>query len=107
MDSFYHLAGTLAATASCKSSGGILKPNSLPRTCANNDTMAIVINAFLVLIGALAVLMVVIGAFRYVRAGANETTVAEARRQIIHALVGLVVVGSAAIIVNFIVRQTI
>lgn len=103
---FYQIPGWFAvANSSCKSSGGIIKPNSIPRTCANNETFTLILNAFLVVIGALAVLMVVIGGFRYIRSGANETTTAEARRQIIHALVGLVVIAMAAAIVNYVIKR--
>ncbi len=49
--------------------------------------------------------MVVISGFRYIRAGSNETIVAESKRQLAHALVGLVVVAMAATIVNFIMSR--
>lgn len=86
-------------------SGGLLHVTGLPTTCANQSTLGIIFNILFVIIGAIAVLMVVIGGFRYIRAGSNETIVAESRRQIVHALVGLIVVISAAAIVNFVLEK--
>lgn len=91
--------------AACGGSSGGLIHAALPTTCANQSTLAIVLNVLFVVIGAMAVLMVVIGGFRYIRAGSNETIVAEAKRQIVHALVGLIVAVSAAAIVNFVLER--
>jgi hypothetical protein len=89
----------------CNATGGLINASNLPQTCASPDTVTTIINTGLAIIGAIAVLMVVIGGFRYIRAGGNDTIVAEAKRQISHALVGLIVAASAAIIVNFVLKR--
>jgi len=79
--------------------------NQLPKVAANQATLQVVLNIVFAIIGALALLMVVIAGFRYIRAGSNETIVAESRRQLAHAIVGLIVVASATIIVNFVMGR--
>lgn len=81
------------------------KGNQLPMVKANSDTLQVLLNIVFATVGAIALLMVVIAGFRYVRGGSNETIVAEAKRQLAHALVGLVVVASAAMIVNFVLGR--
>ena len=79
--------------------------NALPQVAANDNTITIILNIAFTIIGAIAMLIVVIAGFRYIRAGSNETITAESRRQLAHALVGLVVAASAAIIVNFVIGR--
>jgi hypothetical protein len=86
-------------------SGGLIHANHLPTTCASQNTIENILTVAFVVIGAVCLLMVVIGGFRYIRAGSNDTIVAEAKRQISHALVGLIVALSAAAIVNFVLEK--
>ena len=83
---------------------GLLHVN-LPMCSADQNTLQVFLNIFFAIIGAIALLIVVIGGFRYIRAGSNETIVAESKRQIVHALVGLVVAISASAIVNFVMSR--
>jgi hypothetical protein len=87
---------------SCASNSGIIKATSIPQVCANSSTLTDVLNVIFVLIGAISLLVVVIGGFRYIRAGSNDTIIAESKRMIAHALVGVIVAASAAAIVNFV-----
>jgi hypothetical protein len=64
-----------------------------------------ILNIVFAVMGAFAFLMVVIGGFRYTISGSNADTVASARRQIVYSIVGLVVIGLAAAIVNFALGQ--
>jgi type IV secretory pathway VirB2 component (pilin) len=81
------------------------KSHALPEVSADSGSIKILFNIVFILSGAIALLMVVIAGFRYIRAGSNETIVAESRRQLVHALVGLVVIASAATIVNFVISR--
>jgi len=96
---------TAAASCGVKDSGGLLHATGLPTTCANQSTLNEILTIVFTVIGAICLLMVVLGGFRYIRAGSNETIVAESRRQIVHALVGLIVSVSAAAIVNFVLAR--
>jgi hypothetical protein len=60
-------------------------------------------NGMLFLVGAISVIMVVIGGFRYVVSGGNTANVAAAKNTILYAVVGLVVAMLAYAIINFVI----
>ncbi len=86
-----------------------IDPKSLPQpggpSGPDGNTLQLIMNILFSIIGAIALLMVVIAGFRYIRAGSNETIVTESRRQLVHAIVGLVVAASAGLIVNFVLGR--
>lgn len=62
-----------------------------------------VTNTLLMLIGAVAVIMLVIGGFRYVISNGEQSQVANAKNTILYAIIGIVVAIFAYAIVNFII----
>lgn len=64
-----------------------------------------VIQILSVIIGAIAVVMIIIGGFRYVTSAGNAEGTKSARNTILYALVGLVVVALAQIIVHFVLNS--
>lgn len=84
---------------------GLICANNLPHASATPDTITTVLNILFIAIGALAFLMIVIGGFRYVISGGDATKVAESRKMIIYALVGILVAALAAAIVNLILDK--
>jgi hypothetical protein len=68
-----------------------------------NTLLTHIINIFSVLVGAIAVIMIVIGGFRYVISSGNDQAVSGAKNTIIFALVGLVIVALAQFIVHFVI----
>jgi hypothetical protein len=68
-----------------------------------NDLLTKVINIFSVLVGAIAVIMIIIGGFRYVISSGNDQAVSGAKNTIIFALVGLVIVALAQFLVHFVI----
>jgi hypothetical protein len=92
----------------CKGSGGTWNGS----TCTNGNaggvtvesTFKRVVNVFLFLIGAIAVVMIVIGGFRYTISGGDSSAVNGAKNTILYAIVGLVVAVAAYGIVNFVIR---
>lgn len=62
-----------------------------------------IINAFLVLAAVLALAFMVYGGFRYIRSRGEEREVEDAKATITYAVIGLVVLGIAAAIINFVV----
>ena len=77
--------------------------NHLPHTSANN--LSSILNIVFSVMGALALLMLVVAGLRYVLAGGDANKVTEAKRQIAYTLVGLVVILLAAGIVNFVLNR--
>ncbi len=59
-------------------------------------------NTLLFIIGALSVVMIIIGGFRYVVSGGNSTSVTNAKNTILYAIVGLVVAFLAYAIISYV-----
>jgi len=66
-----------------------------------NSVFRQVTNAFLFLVGAIAIIMIVYGGLRYATAGGNEASVKSARSIIINSVIGLVIALMAYAIVEF------
>jgi len=71
----------------------------------NADTphLQTIVNVILSIMGAVAVLIIVVAGFRFMTSQGNPSEVTTARNAILYALVGLVVIIAAFAIVNFVV----
>lgn len=69
------------------------------------ESIKLVINVLLFLIGAVSVIMIIIGGIRYVLSGGDSTQITGAKNTILYAVIGLVVALLAYAIVNFVVTQ--
>jgi hypothetical protein len=65
-----------------------------------------VINVLSLIVGAVAVIMLIFGGFRYVTSGGKQESVTAAKNTIIYALIGLVIVAVAQIVVQFVLTKT-
>lgn len=63
-----------------------------------------VVNVLSAVVGVVAVIMMIVGGFRYITSGGEANAVSAAKKTVIYALVGLVVVAMAQIIVHFVIR---
>lgn len=63
------------------------------------------INVFLFVIGALSVIMIVYGGFKYVTSGGESSALTSAKNTILYAIVGLVVALLAYVIVSFVTTK--
>lgn len=70
-----------------------------------SSTLAEVINLLSAIVGAVAVIMIIVGGFRYITSAGDSTKAASARNTIIYALVGLVIVALAQVIVRFVLEN--
>lgn len=66
-----------------------------------NNLVHTVVNLLSAIVGIVAVIMIIVGGFRYVTSGGNDTSVTAAKNTILYAIIGLVVVALAQIIVRF------
>jgi len=64
-----------------------------------------ILNTFTFIIGAVAVLMIVIGGLRYVLSAGDATALTSAKNTILYAAVGLVLAAMANAIVNFVLTN--
>jgi hypothetical protein len=71
------------------------------------DLIKKVINILSVIIGAVAVVMIIIGGFRYVTSGGNAESTKSARQTIVYAIIGLIIVALAQIIVHFVLNSVV
>lgn len=65
----------------------------------------VVTNILLFLIGAVSVIMLIIGGIRYVVSGGDSNAVSAAKNTILYAIIGIVVAFLAYAAVNFVVTQ--
>ena len=75
----------------------------LPDVNADQNRVGIILTVIFTSMGAIALLIITIAGFRYVISAGDPNAVAQSKRAIIYALVGLVVSISAVTIVNFVV----
>ena len=68
-----------------------------------DSTVEIAINAFLFIIGAVSVIMIIYGGFKYVTSAGESSAVASAKNTILYAVVGLVIAILAYTIASFVV----
>lgn len=64
-----------------------------------------IIQLFSIVVGVVAVIMIMIGGFKYITSGGDSNSTASAKNTILYALVGLVVVALAQVIVRFVLNK--
>ena len=84
-----------AASGSCNQA----PPSSLDSTIKN------IVNILSAAVGVVAVIMIMIGGFRYVTSSGNPEAAKGARNTIVYAVIGLVVVAVAQVIVHFVLGK--
>lgn len=80
-------------------------PKDDKRVCTFGDRVQQVINVLLFIIGAIAVIMIIIGGIKYVLSNGDSSQITSAKNTIMYAVIGLVVALLAYAIVNFVVIQ--
>jgi hypothetical protein len=65
-----------------------------------------VVNIFSIIVGAVAVIMIIYGGFRYITSGGDSNSVGAAKNTLIYAIVGLIIVALAQVIVHFVLSTT-
>lgn len=77
----------------------------IPQATANSSQLQVVLQIVFGIAGAVAVLMVVIGAFQYVISTGDPQKTAKAKNTILYALIGVAVAVSAQVIVSFVLDE--
>ncbi len=70
-----------------------------------DEIVSQVINLLSLAVGVVAVIMIILGGFRYITSGGDTGNVTSAKNTILYAIVGLVVVALAQVIVRFVVGR--
>lgn len=105
-------ANSLSAPVSALSAGdqilGGAEQAAGPSSASTSDITVVftkVVNTILYVLGAIAVIMIVIGGIRYVTSGGDASGVTAAKNTILYAVIGLIVAILAFAIVNFVARS--
>jgi len=70
-----------------------------------DNTIKSIVNLLSVAVGVIAVIMIIVGGFRYITSGGKQDSVASAKNTILYAVIGLVVVALAQVIVRFVLTN--
>ncbi|MGH7158299.1 MAG: pilin [Candidatus Saccharimonadales bacterium] len=70
-----------------------------------NRVIEVGLNLLSVIIGIIAVVMIMVGGFKYITAGGDSGNITSAKHTIIYAVIGLVVVALAQFIVQFVLDK--
>jgi hypothetical protein len=69
-----------------------------------NGLLTTISNTLLFAIGALSVLMIIVGGIRYVISGGKEANVTKAKNTVLYAIIGLIIAILAYAIINFVLN---
>ncbi|MGA3150600.1 MAG: pilin [Candidatus Saccharimonadales bacterium] len=64
------------------------------------------VNVLSIIVGVVAVIMIIIGGFRYIASGGKQESVSGAKNTILYAIIGLIIVALAQVIVRFVLNKT-
>lgn len=96
-----------STTTACEGAalGGANQCDDTTNTTKVNDTIAFVINIMSIIGGIIAVIMLIVGGFKFLTSQGESAQVASARNTIIYSIVGLVVIALAQVIVQFVLYK--
>ena len=94
------------ATGGVGGGAGCAQPNNTPENLfAADGVFSTIVNVLLFIIGAVAVIMLIYGGFRYTTSAGDSSAVTSAKNTILYAIVGIVVAVLAYAIVNFVITS--
>ncbi len=64
-----------------------------------------IVQFFIILIGAIAVIMIIVGGFKYITSGGDSNKTSSAKNTLLYAAIGIVVVLFAQGLVSFVLKQ--
>jgi hypothetical protein len=85
---------------------GLVQPPPFAGTARSPLETALynIVNFALILAGIIAAIYLVFGGVRYITSGGDEDAAGEAKQTILYAVIGLIVIGLSAAIVQFVFR---
>ncbi|HSX29896.1 MAG TPA: hypothetical protein VLE73_05040 [Candidatus Saccharimonadales bacterium] len=70
-----------------------------------NNIVKVIITVFSIVVGVTAVIMIMVGGFKYITSAGDAGAISSAKKTIVYAIVGLVVVAFAQAIVMFVLNK--
>lgn len=108
-------AGLVPMTASAACSGnnsagqvlqGIGQTGSDCTDSGVSSAVSAVVKVLSFVAGAIAVIMIIVSAFKYITSGGDSNRVSSAKTTLIYALIGIAIAALAQILVNFVITQS-
>lgn len=94
----------------CEATGGTWANGGCNKKVAEdtlNRTIKNVVNIFSLIVGIVAVIMIIVGGFKYVTSNGDSSQITSAKNTIIYAIVGLLVVAVSQAIVRFVLDRAV
>jgi hypothetical protein len=101
-------AATESSNEACETLKDI-NPDSKGCNAADDDADSLIklaLNLLSMVAGVIAVIMLMVSGFKYITADGDATQISNAKKSLIYAIVGLVVVALAQFIVRFVLSKT-
>lgn len=98
-------AATCNTPKTCASQGAGATTDDSAKGASLQDRLKDIVNIILFVLGAVAVIVIVIGGLRYVLSAGDANAIKGAKDTILYAVVGLIVALLAYAIVNFVLLQ--
>lgn len=70
-----------------------------------NTLLDNIINIFSIVVGIVAVVMIIVGGFKFITSGGDSAKVTSSRNTIIYAIIGLIIVALAQTIAKFVLEK--
>jgi len=86
--------------------------NSKSTTCSSNGESALsrilklVLNVLSFLVGITAIIMIIIGGFKFITSNGDSNNISAARNTILYAVIGLIIVAAAQVMVHFVLASS-
>lgn len=80
---------------------GLISQNTAPLSVS--QIIGLIINAFLGLVGVIYLVLIIYSGVVWMTAGGNEETITKAKKKLVNATIGLILIFAAFIITNYIV----
>jgi hypothetical protein len=87
----------LDSSQSCGGGGG---------QAAVGNIISIVVSTLSYIVGAVAVIMIILAGFKYVKSGGDSNNVSSAKTTLVYALVGLAIAALAQVLVHFVLNAS-
>lgn len=95
----------VAQGSSLQADNGTCSDQTQGGTDSINKLITNIVNIFSVIVGVVAVIMIIVGGFRYITSGGDSNNISSAKNTIIYAIIGLVIVVFAQFIVQFVLNR--
>ncbi len=71
-----------------------------------NNAIKLAISIFSLVVGVAAVIMILVGGFKYITSSGEASNISSAKNTILYAIIGLIVVVLAQVIVRFVIKNS-